>query len=91
MPGPWLGLPPLPVVDWPEEDGDGDWDGGSGDGEGEGQGEVGGEVAAADREWVAAHHPAPALLHRVDHRCGLIAADFAALEEWVRWARGCGG
>ncbi|WLW58547.1 hypothetical protein [Streptomyces sp. YU58] len=69
---PWLGLPPLPVVDWPFL-----W--------------VDDEITAVDREWVAAHHPAPALLHRVDHRCGLTAADFAALEEWVRRTRGCGG
>ena len=85
---PWLGLPPLPSVDWPDEDeppaplhwktrplvawADGRpfvW--------------VDDEITAADVTWVAAHHPAPALLHRVDHRYGLTAADFAVVEEWL--------
>ncbi|AEY90164.1 HAD domain-containing protein [Streptomyces olivaceoviridis] len=86
---PWLGLPPLPVVRWP----DGDerpaplhwktrplarwaagrpfvW--------------VDDEITGADRAWLAAHHPAPALPYRVDHRYGLTEADFAVLEEWLR-------
>ncbi|MGN9763191.1 hypothetical protein [Streptomyces sp. SD31] len=32
---------------------------------------------------MAAHHPAPALVHRVDHRYGITDRDFAVLEEWV--------
>jgi hypothetical protein len=89
---PWLGLPPLPLVDWPDEDEPPTplhwktrplvawaagrpfvW--------------VDDEITAADRTWVAAHHPAPALLHRVDHRCGLTGADLAVLEEWLRGSR----
>ncbi|RSS42439.1 hypothetical protein EF912_30600, partial [Streptomyces sp. WAC07061] len=31
----------------------------------------------------AAHHPAPALLHRVDPRTGLTDADFAVLARWL--------
>jgi hypothetical protein len=85
---PWLGLPRLPLVDWPDEDelptplhwktrplvawADNRpfvW--------------VDDEITGADRNWVATHHPAPALLHRVDHRYGVTDADFAVLEEWL--------
>ncbi|WP_128432591.1 HAD domain-containing protein [Streptomyces cyaneus] len=89
---PWLGLPPLPVVDWPDEGVEPPlgprgltwktrtivawaagrpfvW--------------VDDEVTDTDRAWVAAHHPAPALLHRVDHRYGLTARDFDVMEEWI--------
>ncbi|MFJ2937397.1 hypothetical protein ACIO8G_32090 [Streptomyces sp. NPDC087219] len=41
------------------------------------------EIGAADRDWVAAHHPGRALLHRVDPRQGLTAADFRTLAGWV--------
>ncbi|WP_329441151.1 HAD domain-containing protein [Streptomyces sp. NBC_01426] len=41
------------------------------------------EITPADRAWVAAHHPAPTLLHRVDPRTGLTDRDFAALARWV--------
>ncbi|MET8078785.1 HAD domain-containing protein [Streptomyces sp. NPDC005303] len=86
---PWLGLPTLPLVDWPDSDDDeaGDlhwktrplvswaagrpfvW--------------IDDEITDADRVWVAAHHPEPALLHRVDHRVGLTEGDFSVLEEWL--------
>ncbi|CAM5659866.1 hypothetical protein SAVIM338S_06745 [Streptomyces avidinii] len=42
------------------------------------------EITDADRVWVRAHHPGPALLHRVDPRAGLGDADFAALDAWLR-------
>ncbi|WP_377266895.1 HAD domain-containing protein [Peterkaempfera sp. SMS 1(5)a] len=45
------------------------------------------EITDADRAWVATHHPEPALLHRVDAATGLTAADFAAVEAWLRTAR----
>ncbi|WP_225824642.1 HAD domain-containing protein [Streptomyces naphthomycinicus] len=86
---PWLGLPPLPVVEWPDEDEPPDllhwktrplvawaagrpfvW--------------LDDELTEADRAWTAVHHPAPALLHRVDHRYGLTDADFTTLRRWLR-------
>ncbi|MGI5376415.1 HAD domain-containing protein [Streptomyces sp. CA-251387] len=89
---PWLGLPPLPVVDWPDE------------GPEPRLGPRGlhwktrplvaraadrpfvwvdDEITDADRAWVAGHHPSPALLHRVDHRHGPTGRDFTVLEEWI--------
>ncbi|MET3985566.1 hypothetical protein ABIC27_003444 [Streptomyces sp. PvR034] len=41
------------------------------------------EITDADRTWVSAHHPGPALLHRVDPRRGLADADYAALADWL--------
>ena len=40
-------------------------------------------ITRADRDWVARHHPAPALLRRVDATLGLEAEDFAALSDWA--------
>ncbi|RKT11788.1 hypothetical protein BX285_5743 [Streptomyces sp. 1114.5] len=45
------------------------------------------EITEADRRWVAAHSPAPALLHRVDPQRGFTEADFTALEAWLRAVR----
>jgi hypothetical protein len=42
------------------------------------------EISAADRAHVAAHHPGPALLYRVDPARGLTDADLAALGAWLR-------
>ncbi|MGW4908547.1 HAD domain-containing protein [Streptomyces sp. NPDC004270] len=85
---PWLGLPPLPVVRWPDEDEPPallhwktrplvEW-----------AGErpfiwIDDEITEADRAWVATHHPGPALLHRVAHEFGLTDADFRAVETWL--------
>jgi hypothetical protein len=85
---PRLGLPDLPVVDWPDEDDDQPgvhwktvcltrwaagrpfvW--------------LDDETTDADRRWVAANHPAPALLHRVDRTLGLTDADFHAVRRWL--------
>ncbi|MFF8512329.1 hypothetical protein ACF064_30065 [Streptomyces sp. NPDC015492] len=87
---PRLGLPALPLVRWPEGDpGPGAgvhwkapgivaWAGGRP------FAWVDDEIRAADREWVAAHHPGRALLHRVDPQRGLTARDFEVLDAWAR-------
>jgi hypothetical protein len=41
------------------------------------------ETTDADRQWIAAHHPAQALVHRVDPFTGLTAADFASINGWL--------
>ncbi|MET9955316.1 HAD domain-containing protein [Streptomyces sp. NPDC006339] len=97
---PRLGLPPLPVVEWPdEEDEEDEEDEDAGDaaaarlhwktralaGRAAGRPYVwlDDEITGADRAWARAHHPAPALLHRVDPATGLTAADYAAVAAWV--------
>lgn len=95
--GPRLGLPGLPVVEWPEDfDGEPDVDAcGRGGTHWKTAGLVAraagrafvwvdDEIGGADRRWVAVHHPGPALLHRVDPRIGLRSPDFAVLEAWLR-------
>lgn len=42
------------------------------------------ELTDVDRTWVAARHPGPALLHRVQARRGLNDDDFEALGTWLR-------
>uniref|UniRef100_UPI002FDC081B hypothetical protein n=1 Tax=Streptomyces sp. IBSBF 2806 TaxID=2903529 RepID=UPI002FDC081B len=71
---PRLGLPTLPVADWPDEDWP-DEDEPPADGvhwktrplvslaAGRPFVWLDDEITDADRDWVAAHHPAPALLH----------------------------
>jgi hypothetical protein len=41
------------------------------------------QILDVDREYVAARHDGPALLHYVDPAKGLTAADFATLTEWA--------
>jgi hypothetical protein len=92
---PRLGLPDLPVVTWPEPAGDDEredqwlglcwktrtvvnWAGGRP------FAWVDDELTDADRDWVPAHHPGPALLRSIDASRGLTDQDFAALEAWLR-------
>jgi hypothetical protein len=89
---PWLGLPALPVVDWPDpaEDDEGEhglhwktrplvvW------AAGRDFVWVDDEITAIDRGWVTAQHGGRALLQRVDARLGLTDADFAAVDAWLR-------
>jgi hypothetical protein len=41
------------------------------------------EITDADRRWVQAHHPGKALLHRVDPFVGLTDAGFAQIRQWL--------
>jgi hypothetical protein len=86
---PVLGLPELPVVDWPGMFDDGP------DGTfwktrhvlahaaGRPFAWVDDELGDADRAYVAARHQGSALLHRVDARHGLRPADFTALRAFA--------
>ena len=88
---PLLGLPTLPVVDWPDSDEVGplhwktrglvEW----------AQGRpfvwVDDEISHTDQQWVSTRHPDPALLHRVDPRRGLTEHHFTVIESWLRRAR----
>jgi hypothetical protein len=89
---PWLGLPQLPLVDWPDPAEEGDGAGGRlhwktrplvARAAGRPFVWVDDEIGDADRDWVTAHHPGRALLHRVDHRYGITDADLAAMAEWL--------
>ncbi|MFJ8633795.1 HAD domain-containing protein [Streptomyces sp. NPDC093568] len=89
---PWLGLPPLPLVDWPDEGAEPalgprarHWKTRPLVARAAGRPFVwvDDEITDVDRAWVAGQHPASALLHRVDPRRGLTARDFAVLEEWI--------
>lgn len=88
---PWLGLPELPVVDWPEPS---DEDGRDGlhwktralldRAAGRPFVWVDDEITDADRAWVAEHHRGRALLYRVDPRIGLTDEDFTTVDAWLR-------
>lgn len=90
---PLLGLPVLPFLSWPAprpEPGGGvfwktprivAW------ARGRAFAWVDDEITDADRAWVAAHHPGPAFLHRIDPQIGLTGDDFAVLEEWATSVR----
>ncbi|MFI5802526.1 HAD domain-containing protein [Streptomyces sp. NPDC051561] len=88
---PWLGLPELPVVDWPDPS-DEDTSGGLhwktralvDRAAGRPFAWVDDEIGDADRAWVESHHPDRALLLRVDPQLGLTEADFGTLEGWFR-------
>ncbi|SDT83107.1 hypothetical protein SAMN05216371_7920 [Streptomyces sp. TLI_053] len=90
---PRIGLPRLAVVVWPEPsavDPQDEWHGLHwktrtlvSRAEGRPFAWVDDEVTDTDRAWVVAHHPGPALLHRVDPRVGLTDADYAVLDSWL--------
>jgi hypothetical protein len=88
---PWMNLPQLPVVTWPEPSDEPepaglhwktrtllDWCAGRP------FAWLDDEITDNDRIWVGAHHPARTLLLRVDNCHGITDADFAALEAWLR-------
>ncbi|MFD5323650.1 HAD domain-containing protein [Streptomyces sp. NPDC127092] len=89
---PRLGLAPLPVVEWPDHDPYeataelrlhwktrtlAVW------AAGRPYVWLDDEITPPDRDWTRTHHPAPALLHRVDPCTGLTDADFSAVADWV--------
>lgn len=88
---PRIGLPRLPVVEWPASCSD---EGPSGLhwktrplvewADGRPFIWVDDEISAMDRMWVDAGHPGPALLHRVAPSRGLTEADFSVLADWPR-------
>lgn len=90
---PWIGLPRLPVVAWPEPSAIDEQDEREGIhwktrslvgwAAGRPFAWVDDEISDSDRAWVAAHHRGRALLHRVDAGKGLIETDYAALNEWL--------
>ncbi|MBV8932773.1 MAG: hypothetical protein JOZ47_07375 [Kutzneria sp.] len=95
--GPPLDLPELPFVNWPRPrriDPEGlhwktryavEWVAGRP------FAWVDDEIGQADRDWVALHHDAPALLHWVSPRRGLVEEDFRILADWARWLLCDGG
>ncbi|MFF3406750.1 HAD domain-containing protein [Streptomyces sp. NPDC002742] len=89
--GPRIGLPWLPVVEWPEVSPDEgprglhwktrtlvEW------ADGRPFIWVDDEIGPVDRLWVAAQHEAHFLLHRVSPSVGLTDHDFSALADWLR-------
>lgn len=85
---PRIGLPQLPIVDWPDSDEEDDklhwktrtlvdW------AAGRAFVWVDDEITDADRAWVSAHHHRQALLHRVDPHHGLTDTDFAIIGAWL--------
>ncbi|WP_089004126.1 HAD domain-containing protein [Micromonospora rifamycinica] len=86
---PRIGLPALPVVDWPDDDEEPPrgvhwktrplvcW------AAGRPFVWLDDEITDADRRLVAAHHPQPALLHHVDPHDGLTHIDLTAVRRWL--------
>lgn len=87
---PHIGLPALPVVEWPEGAQRMPVNGVMWKTEhlvayaaGRPFAWVDDDITDADREYVTAHHDAPALLHWVSPRDGLLDPDFHALHVWA--------
>ncbi|MER6694761.1 HAD domain-containing protein [Streptomyces minutiscleroticus] len=87
---PRIGLPRLPVVEWPAPCADEgprglhwktrplvEW------ANGRSFIWVDDEISAMDHLWVDAGHPGPSLLHRVAPAKGLVEADFSVLADWI--------
>jgi hypothetical protein len=92
---PRLGLPSLPVVAWPEltaaDEREDQWLGLCWKtrtlvdwAAGRPFAWIDDEITDADRHWVSAHHPGPALLLSVDASRGLTEQDLAVLGAWLQ-------
>lgn len=92
---PRLGVPPLPVVRWPEpspaEERENQWFGAHWKtrtlvewADGRPFVWADDEITDGDREWVLDRHPGRALLHRVEPDRGLTDEDFVVIGEWLR-------
>jgi hypothetical protein len=92
---PRLGLPDLPVVNWPDpapaHHSEERWLGLCWKtrtlvdwAAGQPFAWVDDEITDADRDWVTTHHPGPALLHRTEPSRGLTDHDFAVLDAWLQ-------
>ncbi|QFZ19336.1 HAD domain-containing protein [Saccharothrix syringae] len=88
---PRLGLPPLPVLTWPDPTPLDRWHGLhhktralTAQANGRPFAWVDDEITDADRTWIADHHPGPALPLHVDPRTGLTDADLTTLGAWLR-------
>ena len=92
---PRIGLPHLPVVDWPEpteaHEREDRWFGLCWKtrtlvhwAAGRPFAWIDDEITAADRHWVATLHPGPALLHHVEASQGLTDQDFTIIDAWLR-------
>lgn len=86
---PRLGLPELPVADFPDDDGEPEhglhWKTGFLARSAAGRTFIwlDDEITDADRRWVQAHYAGKALLHRVDPFVGVTDADFEAIRRWL--------
>lgn len=87
---PWLGLPPLPVMAWPE---DAEYERGglhwktrplAARAAGQPFVWVDDEITDTDRAWVTVHHTGDALLHHVDPHHGLTDTDFTTIKRWLK-------
>ncbi|MER7698335.1 MULTISPECIES: HAD domain-containing protein [unclassified Streptomyces] len=92
---PRLGLPPLPVVAWPQtsaaHEREDQWFGLHWKtrtlvawADGRPFAWLDDEITDADRDWVATQHPASALVHRISSSCGLTDEDLVILGQWLR-------
>jgi HAD domain in Swiss Army Knife RNA repair proteins len=91
---PLLGLPALPVVNWPEVSESEELDARRSLhwktrtlvawAAGRAFAWVDDEISDIDRAWVAEHHDGKALLHRVNPHHGLTDSDYLVLDTWLR-------
>lgn len=92
--GPRIGLPKLPVVEWPAEARTADTEGLFWKtrhlvdyAAGRPFAWVDDQITPTDWRWCAEKYPASSLLQPIDPRCGLRQKDFATIERWAALVR----